>query len=307
MDNIDIISLGQIVADIIVKPVGQFPEVGRADIVEKIELRCGGCALNTAIILNKLGLKAGVIGKVGDDMFGNFLISQINKFELNTRGVKRESSINTSSAIVMISSGGERSFLYSPGGNEELSFNDIDFDLIVRSKILHIGGIMKLVQLKPAKVLRKAKELGITTSMDTDWDVQGKWIDLIESSLPHTDIFISSIDEARLISKKETPYEISQFFLSYGIKIAVLKMGEDGCYVKTQDEMLTLPVFKVDVVDTTGAGDAFAAGFLAGYHKGWSIEKAGRLANACGALCATEIGTTDGIKTLQETLRFMKK
>jgi len=306
MNNLKIISLGQLVADVVVLPVDGLPPSGTARIVERIELRGGGCGLNTASILAKLKISTGVVGKIGRDDFGNFLLDQMKNYHLDTRGVKQDRNVRTSSAIVAISPSGERSFLYAPGGNEALICEDIDWDLIARANILHIGGIMKLTNLRTACVLKKAKQLGVATSLDTDWDTSGQWLKLIEDCLPHTDIFLPSLDEAQLISGKEHPDQIAEFFLRYGIKVFVLKMGERGCFIRTPSDRFQIPAFKVKVVDTTGAGDAFVAGFLAGYQKGWDLEKCGRLANACGGLCTTKIGTTDGIIGWVETVSFME-
>ncbi len=305
MSEIQIISLGQLVADIVVRPVDKFPQIGTADGVEAIELRTGGCGLNTAMTLKKLGMSVGLAGRIGQDVFGKFLARRIEAIGLDASGVKIDAAGCTSCVIVMVSSSGERSFLYACGGNEELCLEDIDFDWIGRAKILHVGGQLKLFSLKTDQVLKRAKEDGLVVSLDTDWDTSNRWLETVEPCLGYTDIFMSSIEEARLISQKETPQQISKFFSGYGIKIVVLKMGREGCYIRTGQEVLTLPGYKVEVVDTTGAGDAFAAGFLAGFEKGWDMEKCGRLGCACGALCVTKVGTTDGLRNLDETLRFM--
>jgi len=308
MTKPDIIVLGQLVADIVVRPVDGFPEIGAAHGVDGIELRPGGCGLNTATVLKRLGLSSvGLVGKVGQDTFGKYLCSQIEIAGLDARGVVTDSDARTSSVIVMVSSSGDRSFLYAPGGNEALCLRDIDFELISESKVLHVAGIMKLTSLKTAEVLKRAKEMGLVTSLDTDWDTSNRWLELIGPSLSYTDMLFSNIQEARSISRKETLDEIGDFFFGFGIKTLVVKMGERGSYIKTTDNMLTLPAYKVKVVDTTGAGDTFVAGFLAGYQKGWDLAGCAKLASACGALCVTGLGATAGIENLEDTLAFMEQ
>jgi sugar/nucleoside kinase (ribokinase family) len=179
----DVVSLGQLVADIVVKPVGEFPQKGTADLVEQIKLHSGGCALNTANTLGKLGVNTGVIGKVGSDIFGDFLISEMKRCGVDTKGTRKEPEINTSSVIVMVSSYGERTFLYCPGATEELTIDDVDFSLIKHCKILHIGGVMKLPKLDVVSVLKEAKDFSVTTSLDTDWDPTGRWLSLVEPCL----------------------------------------------------------------------------------------------------------------------------
>jgi len=303
---LDVISLGQLVADVVVKPVEGFPQKGTAGLVSQIKLHSGGCALNTANTLGKLELKAGAVGKVGDEIFGDFLISEMNACGVNTEGVKKDHNANTSSVIVMVSSNGERTFLYCPGATEELTIDDIDFSLIEHSKILHIGGVMKLPKLDVAAVLKKAKDFAVTTSLDTDWDPTGRWLSLVEPCLRYVDIFTPSMDEAKMIFGKNEPQEIMKTALSYGIGIVALKMGEAGCYIKTEDDGFHIPAYKVNVTDTTGAGDSFVGGFLTGIAKGWDLRESGIFANAVGALCVTALGATTGVKGFDETMAFMK-
>ncbi len=128
---------------------------------------------------------------------------------------------------------------------------------------------------------------------------------LLEPCLYHLDIFMPSIEEARMVTGREEPPEIADFLLSYGIGTVALKMGEQGSYIRTRDWDMYVPIFEVESIDATGAGDAFAAGFLAGVSKGWGHREAARLASAVGACCVTAMGATAGVKNWQETLSFM--
>jgi sugar/nucleoside kinase (ribokinase family) len=303
----DVISLGQLCADIVLRPVNRLPAVGTADMLEQIELKCGGCALNTGLVLRKLGVATALAGKVGGDTFGKFLLEHIKDLGADTHMIKTDARINTTTAIVLISENGERSFLCCQGGNERFSLEDIEMGSLSMSKILHIGGIMKLKSLNTAGLLKHAQYSGVTTSIDTDWDTTGQWLVRIKDCLEYTDIFFTSIEEGRLISSCKTRQEIGRFFLDRGVKTFVLKMGEQGSYIKSARDEFTVPAFDVAVMDTTGAGDAFVAGFLAGYSKYWEPLKILKFANACGALCTTRIGTTEGIEDLSSTLRFTEK
>jgi len=158
-----------------------------------------------------------------------------------------------------------------------------------------------------ARVLKQAREQSIVTSLDTAWDSRGNWMSLLEPCLQHLDIFMPSIEEARMITGKETPSEIAEFLLSYGIGTVALKMGEQGSYIRTRDWEMSVPIYKVETIDATGAGDAFAAGFLAGVSKGWDHREAAKLANAVGACCVTAMGATAGIKNMEETLAFIDR
>ncbi len=147
----------------------------------------------------------------------------------------------------------------------------------------------------------------IITCLDTAWDCNDKWLSSIEECLPYIDYFIPSIDEAKKISAKETPEDIAEFFLSYNINTVVLKMGGQGSFAMDAKEQVYMPAFKINVKDTTGAGDAFAGGFLAGIAKELGIRESLTLGNAAGALCVAEFGASTGLKSWDETRKFIEK
>lgn len=305
----DVLCLGIFVADVMAKPIEQMPKRGMLQLFDQMELHTGGCANNTAIDLAKLGVSAGVMGKIGMDGFGDFILRALKEHGVDTTGMKRDSKSNTSFTFVMIHTDGERSFFHYLGANAQLTYENIDLDLVKNCKNLHIAGanlMPKLDGMPTAMILKIAKEAGLTTSVDTAWNPEIDWLKQIEPCLPYTDIFLPSIEEAKMITGLEQPAEIGDFLLGHGVKVVGLKMGEQGCYIKGDGQELSLPAFKVDVVDTSGAGDAFVAGFLAGLLRGWDLETVGRFANAVGATCVTAIGCTAGIKTMEETLKFME-
>ncbi len=307
---IEVTCLGILVADVVGKPIDTYPERGRLNLVERMELHSGGCAANTGVSLAKIGVKTAVIGKVGNDGFGDFLVQVLKKHGIDTRGVKRDEKEATSATMVMVHSDGERSFLHYIGANAALRLEDVDMEIVRQSKVLHIAGalVMPGIDGEPtAELLRKAKEMGVVTSFDTVWNATSGWMNTIRPCLPYVDYMIPSIEEAKMLTGKEDPEEIAQVFLDHGVKVVGLKMGERGCYIRSQDARITIPRYQVQAVDALGAGDAFAAGFLTGVVKGWDLEQTGRFANAVGALCVTALGATTGVRSLQETLEFMQK
>ena len=304
----DVLCLGILVADVVAKPIEEMPGKGKLQLVDVMELHTGGCAGNTGYALSKLGISTGLMGKVGTDGFGDFVIRQMEDAGLDTRGIKRTKSVNTSATMVMVSADGERTFFHYLGANAELCYGDLDFDIIKEASILHVAGafLMPGFDGEPtAAVLKQAQKWGITTSLDTAWDSKGNWMNTLKPCLPHLDIFMPSIEEARMITRREEPSEIAELLLSYGIGTVALKMGEQGSYIRTSDWEMSVPIYRVDAIDATGAGDAFAAGFLAGVSSGWDHKRAARLANAVGACCTTAMGATAGVRNLHETLELM--
>ena len=306
----DVICLGIMVADVLARPVKRLPARGTLDVVERMELHTGGCAVNTGIALAKLGVRTAVMGKVGEDGFGDYIINTLHRYHIDTAGVLRDRVANTSATMVMIGPDGERSFIHYLGANAELRAADIDLALAARGRILHIAGhnlMSKFDGADAATILQAARQRGVATSLDTAWDSTGRWFSLIEPCLPHIDYFVPSFEEASRIAGRSDPAEVARFFLDYGMKLVALKMGDQGCYVTDGHEAVRLPAYPVTPVDTTGAGDAFAAGFLAGIIQGWDLERTARFANAVGAMCVTAIGATSGVKSLDETMAFLQK
>jgi sugar/nucleoside kinase (ribokinase family) len=151
-----------------------------------------------------------------------------------------------------------------------------------------------------ASVLKKAKENGLSTSLDTAWDASGRWWEIVAPMFDYIDIFLPSADEAKMLSGEDNVREMARFFLSKGVNIVGIKQGADGGYFRSGSEEIILPALEVDVIDTTGCGDAFCAGFLAGYFDGLSLKKCGRMAVTLGSLCATGIGATCKLPTREQ-------
>ncbi len=305
----DVLCLGIFVVDVIARPIDKFPEKGKLELFDELELHTGGCANNTAIGLAKLGISVGGMGKIGQDGFGDFVLRALDENGVDTRGMVRDANANTSFTFVMVASDGERTFFHYMGANAALSATDIRLELIKECKILHIAGSLLMPKFDgepTAHLLRQAKAAGVTTSLDTVWDATGNWLKTLEPCLPYVDIFLPSIEEAKQLTGLDSPPEIAKFLMDYGIQTVGLKMGERGSYVRTKDEELYVPAYQVNVVDATGAGDAYVAGFLAGTVMGWDMKRTIELAAATGAACVTAMGTTTGIQNLEETLKFIR-
>ncbi len=306
----DVLCIGLIVADIVAQPVKEFPEKGKLVLVDNIELHNGGCATNTGITLARLGVKTGVMGKVGEDGFGRFLLEVMKREGIDVSGVRKDETSHTSATCVLVDPDGERRFIHYIGANGKFSLSDIDWEVVEEYKLVHVAGacIMPSLDGEPlGKLMERLKKMEKTTSLDTAWDATGEWLPRIESALPYVDYFIPSLEEARELSRRVAPEDIADFFHEKGVKNVVLKMGEKGSFISTPDFKMTIPAFKVKAVDATGAGDAFAGGFLKGILEGWPLEKSVKFANAVGAFCVQAIGATQGIKGTREVLQFIEE
>lgn len=306
----DLVTVGVVCADVMVRPVDQVPARGTLGLVPSLDMHLGGLAGVTAIVCARLGGSAAFVGRLGKDSFGDFLLSKLAANGVDTRGVRRVDDCNSSATVVLIGADGERTFLHHMGTNAETCEGDIDFDVVRGSRALHWGGpaiTPKLDGPPMGRVFEKARALGVLTSMDTCYDGKGVWLPLIEPSLPHLDIVFSSLEEARNYTGREAVEDIADFYLAYGPKVAVIKLGAAGMFVKTAGGgTVRLPAHRVEVVDTTGAGDASCGGFLHAWLSGWDTEKCARLANAVGGLTVGRMGGAEAVESLEKTMAFME-
>ncbi len=304
-----IVCLGILVVDVIAKPVDSIPDKGKLSLVDTVELHSGGCAANTAIDLAKIGEDVGIIGLVGNDGFGDFLFNELSKEKVNTNGLRRTGKTNSSVSLVLSNSDGERSFIHCLGTNGIFRESDIDMSVIEKCDVLFVAGslLMPSFDGEPtARILKRAKKMGKYTVLDTCWDSTGRWMRTIGPCLPYLDLFIPSIEEAQMLSGKTDEREIAADFLERGVLNVVIKFGSRGCYIKNKNEEHYVDAYKVDAVDTNGAGDSFVAGFITGLVNGWDLEKCGKFANAVGAHCVMKVGASTGIKSKREILQFME-
>ena len=301
---VDVVCLGILVADVIARRVDDVPARGSLGLVEEISLHGGGCALNTASVLARFGLTASVVGKVGADPFGDFVLGLLDGRGVERRGVLRDPETPTSATVVLVDSGGERTFLHLPGANGRLRADELDEDVLFSGRALHLAGALVMPDLDgepAAAVLERAKARGLTTSLDTVWDATGRW-ERVLPSLPFVDAFVPSLAEAAAISGEEKPEAAAAWLRERGVVTVALKLGADGCYVAGEGFEGFLVAPAVEAVDSTGAGDAFAAGFLHGHLAGWPLERTAAFANAAGALATTAVGAVEGVPGLGETV-----
>jgi sugar/nucleoside kinase (ribokinase family) len=302
---VDVVCLGILVADVIARPVDELP-LGAVALMDEVSLHGGGCALNTATGLARLGLSVGVVGKVGEDIFGDFVVGLLDERGLDTGAVLRDPAVPTSATVVLVDRAGERSFLHLPGANGALGAEELPTDRVFAGRALHVAGALVMPALDgppTAALLAEAQRRGVLTSLDTVYDATGRW-ERVEPCLPHLDLLTVSLSEARGISGEHEPASAAAWFRERGVAEVAVKLGPEGCYVAGADFEGDIPGVPVRAVDGTGAGDAFAAGVLYGRLAGWPLVDAARLGNAAGALATTEVGATEGLLDLEETLAF---
>lgn len=307
-----VVTLGLNIADILGRPVTRIPDGQNVDLLDEIRITVAGTAAGTAVDLAKLEAEVIAMGALGTDELGDFIVNTMQKYGIDTTNLKRKSGVQTSATMLPIRPNGERPALHVPGANGEIIFEDLDLDVIAGADFFHMGGTSLLPKFdgEPTrKVLEFAKQQGVTTTFDLVAVPRPDLLDLIEPCLPYVDYFMPGLEEAFMISGLTDRQAAIKFFLDRGVGHTVFKMGEQGSSIALKEDgeirEIRLPAFKVPVVDSTGCGDAYCAGFIVGLSKGWDLEEAGQLATAAAGLVITGLGSDAGIVDLEETIRFM--
>jgi sugar/nucleoside kinase (ribokinase family) len=243
-------------------------------------------------------------GCVGHDLLGDVLLREAAARGLDV-GAVRACDTPTSASVVLDASDGERTFLHNPGASAALVAGDVERALErARPRWLHVGGalVMPALDGEPlAGVLRGARERGVRTSLDPVHDATARW-ERVHPALPHLDAICPNLGEARAITGEGSPAACAAWLRERGVARVAITLGRDGAYALDEEVAAHVPPFEVDARDETGAGDAFAAGFVYGLLHGWPLARAVRLANAVGALSTTGIGASSSLPDLKAAM-----
>ena len=299
--------VGLYVLDILGRPVSEIPKGGDLAYIDELRLTVAGTAGGTIIDCAKLGLSTLAVGAVGDDEKADFVVSVLEKFGADTAGFERIKGVPTSSTILNIRPNGERPALHLRGACDHfLPPNKEKLD-IFDCKVFHLGGtglLKKLDGSVSVELLKDAKENGCITT----WDLIGateSTIDIVKPLLPHIDYFMPSIEEASIMCGLDDPNDIAKYYLDNGVTNCVLTMGEEGSLFVNKDETIKTPAFDINVVDTTGCGDAFDAGMITSLINNFDLEKSLKFATTTSALVATGLGSDAGIIDFDDTINKM--
>ncbi len=304
----DVVLAGLALVDVIGRPVDIHhpPRRGGLQVMESMTLTTGGNVANCGIDLAKLGFRVGAISRIGDDPLGDFVLRHLAKYRVQTSGVTIDRKAQTSATFVAVEKGGERTFFHTRGCLRSFRVADImkHLPLIARTKIFALGYLGLLPECEPhlPRLFAAVKlRTGAATLLDTGGNPR-KNPGLLKRILPYVDYFIPSREEAAILTGASSPAGMVQTFRAWGARGVVgIKLGSDGCYITDGDRAATLPAVKVRrVVDATGAGDAFVAGFLAATLRGFAPLDAARRANAIAASCVTAVGASTAIKPFDD-------
>lgn len=306
-----ILVVGELNVDLIMSGLPSLPVLGKELLCQDFQLVVGGsssiCACWMAGVGDHAhpGAKVDFWGKVGCDPYGDFLIEALQAQGVGTKNVIRDPEIRTG-ATISLTYPHDRAMMTFLGAIADLQLGDIDLGQLKDYDHLHSASIFLQHQLRPdlPALFEAAQHAGLTTSLDSGWDPVDEWQGVLDI-LDHVDFFLPNETEALHLSG-ETTVEQAARALSRYAKTVIVKRGAQGALGQSRGETWRVPGFSVTPVDTTGAGDAFNAGFVyAHVIKDRSIPEALCFANACGAIAVTAIGGTTGIPRADQVDAFM--
>jgi len=289
-----VLCTGLAVCDLILKPMSSEVLQRDTSTAEDIKLAGGGDAYNVAMNLSELGEKVELLTRIGTDDLGEYLLQKLKRAGIGVKWCKRV-KIPTSASGVFIKEDGERSFLSYKGACHSLEKVDFVQEIFQDKKFLYLGSAFDLPQLDGAgmaEVFANAQAAGVRTILDTTGEPKIKDMEWFSEVLKHTDYFLPSLREAKLLTGCNTPEEAARLFHECGVRTVVIKLGEEGCFVQNDEIEKRIPAFQTKAVDTTGAGDAFVAGFIKGLLQGFSIEKCAEYGNVIGSLAVEKLGAS---------------
>ncbi len=290
---------GNVVVDTLVRPADSLPEWGSTTCVDSIVMRLGGNASGAACAAAMMGVPTRIAGMVGDDASGRYARARLEECGVDTTRLAVHPREPTAATVGLIHSEGERLFFHVSGACGVFSPADISFEqTAVRGcGFFHYGSIFCLPSMRKhaAELLRRARKADLITSLDTDWDTEGQWAELIDPLCGLIDYLFVNTLEGRRLTGSSDPGEIAGHLRGRGAGAVIVKTGRRGCAVFHDRDSFSSPAFSAPVVDTTGAGDCFCGGFLAGLARGLGLEGAARLANAVAAHSIQTVGNTAGL------------
>ncbi len=272
-----------------------------------VKFRPGGGAANTGAALAQIGVSTAICAKVGGDLTGAFLLQELGKTGVDVSQIRVATDETTPFTFVGIHADGERSFIHTPGCNLTFSAKDLDLTTLYECEFLLYQDLFVLPRLDapsaPA-LLAGARQRGVVTLLDSCYGL-GPSRDILEAALPFCDVLLPSYDDMRHIYPDLTPGELARTLRAKGADRIVLKLGKEGSLVANADAMIRVPSVATEIVDTTGAGDCFDAGFIAGLAHGLSDVAAAGVGAAAAAACIRHVGGAVGIpryRTLLESI-----
>lgn len=293
--------VGELNVDLILNNIDTFPKIGSEILAGEMALTLGSSSAIFASNISTLGVRTAFIGKIGKDSFGELVIDSLKKKNVDTSLIQNSKTRQTGATIVL-NFGNDRAMVTHPGAMEELQVSDIKAEDLMSAKHMHVSSIFLQPGIKKDIILlfQRAKNLGLTTSLDVQWDPEEKWDVDFKSLLPLVDVFLPNNNEITAITGKGSVQESLNVLGPYANVIAV-KLGKEGSVGYRHDETTEVkPYLNNEVVDAIGAGDSFNAGFLSAFLQKMRLKNCLERGNIMGAINTTGIGGTGAFTSFDD-------
>lgn len=308
MKKNDVVVIGELNVDLILNKVDAFPVVGKEILARQMNLTLGSSSAIFASNLSVLGSRVAFIGKLGNDVFGNVILENLQAKAIDTSGILQHESFNTG-ATVVLNFGEERAMITHPGAMEDLSLQDINWEIVAQSRHLHISSYFTQAALKKdiGEIFKRAKHLGLTTSFDPQWDPAEKWEIDIDTILPNVDLFFPNEAELLSITRSHAAGQALSK-LQHICNTVIIKQGNKGSTAMSAGKLLPQPAFlNKEVIDAIGAGDSFNAGFIYQYIQQKPLETCQQFGNLIAAFSTTAPGGTGAFSNRQDVFTTIKE
>jgi len=294
MSRFDVVGFGALNVDKLFK-VNKLAEAEEESFIENYAEACGGSAANTAVGLARLGCRVGFIGKVGCDREGDLLIQDFRVEGVDTTGTIRAGQGKSGSVLGFVDKKGARALYINSGVNDTIKFDEINVEDVAQAQFLHLTSFVGEKSFKTQKKLLGALPSSVKVSFDPGALYARKGFAGLEPIMKKACVLMPNAIELELLTGETDYCKGADFMVGRGVKIVAVKLGGDGCYVTDGRERHLIEALNVKVVDTTGAGDAFCAGFLYGLVNGKSLFECGRLGNFVASRCVMKMGARAGL------------
>ena len=303
--------LGIAVTDTYAKSIDKIPKWDTLGTFDEVKYGAGGCAVNTAINLNSLGINCGVSAAIGKDLNGEFIIDQLKKRKIDTTNIIKTKN-NTAITFAMISSNGKRRYLTNWGANDIFSIKDLVFSNIQKYSLIHLCGTFAMKTFDGKQTLEFVKKIKknkskILISMDTIYNTKVNCLKLIKDLFPYIDIFFPSIEELTLITGYNSIKKNIDFLKATKIPLTGIKMGKEGSIFIHNNNASYCSPFKVKVIDTSGAGDAFMAGLIFATLSEYSLNYSMIFSTACAANNIQHVGASGNVPYFNKVEKFINE
>ncbi len=308
MKKYDVLVVGELNVDLILNGIEGFPQIGKEVIARDMQLVMGSSSAIFASNLSVLGANVAFLGKIGQDIFGELVSNSLQNKGVHTAFMVQSDQLKTGATLVL-NYGEDRAMATYPGAMESLSASDISSEILTQCHHLHISSIFLQARIhqKLLEILKLAKSLNLSTSIDPQWDPAEKWDLNLHELLPFVDVFLPNIQEFTALTARENLEEALDSVKDKVNTLAV-KMGNKGSYgYKAGQDLQVDPFMNRQVVDAIGAGDSFNAGFIYQYLQKAELEACLRFGNLMGAINTTAVGGTSAFESMGAVKQLAKK